>query len=217
MTFYYGVEQGTQEWLELRKNRATCSNAYILCANGKNRSRYANYQHAVRTSPNGNDYAKRGHVLEYEIKEKLVRQFSEEGSQFRIITDCSFITHDDFPGAGYSPDAFLVDKDTGLFLIPIEIKCFNDIVERKIVKNGKRMKYFVRTNKHKKSCEGLKNVPFDLRMQFQMEMLMTDTEELLLVLYNPDAEEGVPVIKFHVVKREERYINRLRERILEKQ
>lgn len=213
LTFYYGIEQGTQEWLDLRADKATCSNAFSLGYHGKSFAKNANLQHAVRSTPNGNDYAERGHILEAEVKEKLEAEFNKEGSAFQIMS-CSFITHDDYPNAGYSPDAILVERATGKFYAPIEIKCFNDITERAI--KGGKFKKFVRTNKHKLCCESLKNVPFDYRMQFQMEMLMTDTNLLILVLYNPDAEEGVPVIKFHQVHREEKYINRIKERLLEK-
>lgn len=214
LTFYYGIEQGTQEWLELRSNRATCSNAFGLCYHGKNFAKNANLQHAIRTSPNGNEYAERGHALEAEVKERIISQFTQDGSQFDVVDDCSFITHDDYPNAGYSPDAILVDKETGEFFAPIEVKCFNDITERKV--QGTAMRKFIRTNKHKMCCEDPKKVPFEYRMQFQMEMLMTDTDLLLLVLYNPDAEPGVPVLKIHQIEREERYINRIRERLLEK-
>lgn len=213
LTFYYGIEQGTQEWLDLRADKATCSNAFDLCYHGKNFSKNANEQHALRSSPNGNEYAERGHVLEAEVKERIEKQFAVQGSQFDIL-NCSFITHDDYPNAGYSPDAILVDKESGEFIAPIEIKCFNDITERSI--QGSKLKKFVRTDKHKKCCEDLKNVPFEYRMQFQMEMLMTDTDTLLLVLYNPDAEPGVPTIKIHQVSRIEKYTNRIKERLLEK-
>lgn len=214
LTLWFGIEQGTQEWLELRADKATCSNAFGLCFHGKNFSKTANEQHALRTTPNGNQYAERGHVYENEVKEKIIEEFVNENSRFEVL-NCSFIMHDDYPNAGYSPDAILVDKATGEFYMPIEVKCFNDITERWIDKK-KGLKKFVRTNKHKKCCESLLNVPFEYRMQFQMEMLMTDTDTLLLVLYNPDAEQGVPVIKFHVVERDEVYINRIKERLLEK-
>ena len=98
--------------------------------------------------------------------------------------------------------------------MPVEVKCFNDITERSIP--GSELKKFVRTDKHKKCCEDFKNIPFEYRMQFQMEMLMTDTDNLILVLYNPDAEPGVPIIKFYQVSRDEVYTNRIKERLLEK-
>lgn len=37
LTLYFGIEQGTQEWLELRKGRVTCSNAQLLLTNGVKR------------------------------------------------------------------------------------------------------------------------------------------------------------------------------------
>ena len=30
LTFYFGIEQGSQEWLDLRADKVTCSNALTL-------------------------------------------------------------------------------------------------------------------------------------------------------------------------------------------
>lgn len=212
LTLWYGIEQGTQEWLDLRANRATCSNAFALCVHGKEYSKNVNLQHADRSSPNENKYAIRGHLLEAEIKERLVAELCNENSRFELL-DCSFITHDDYPDAGYSPDGILVDKETGELYAPIEIKCFNDITEQES-KDVKGLKTFKKPDKHKKSCEKLRGVPFKYRMQCQMEMLMTDTHLLLLVLYNPDAAPGVPVVQIHQVEREEIYCNKIKEGLL---
>lgn len=199
LTFYFGVEQGTQEWLDLRANRATCSNAGLLLDKGINAAIEANRQHASRSTVNGNQYAERGHVLEEEIRGLLKDHF--ESSGFKILT-CSFITHDDYPHAGYSPDGIIVDKD-GKFVAPLEVKCFNDVTERYDPKTYRKYKYW--SWKHKKACADWHTIPFGNRMQFQMEMLMTDTTELILVLYNPDAVDGVPKLKIHHVERNNEY------------
>lgn len=199
LTFYYGIEQGTQEWLDLRADRATCSNAAKVCEKGLKFAIEINRQHAARKTPNGNQYAERGHVLEDEVKERIDSFFDTEDLE---LVSCSFITHDDFPHAGYSPDWLVLNKKTGEFVAPIEIKCFNDKTERFVKKTGETVQ--VEKWKHKECCESVKNIPLKNRMQFEMEMLMTDTFQLLVILYNPDAEEGVPQFKMHVYTPEER-------------
>lgn len=199
LTFYYGIEQGTQEWLDLRANRATCSNAKAVCEKGVKYAIEINRQHAARKTPNGNQYAERGHVLEDEIKERIQQAFETEDLE---LVSCSFITNDDYPHAGYSPDWLIVNKWTGKFVAPIEIKCFNDKTERFDKKTGE-VKEFEKW-KHKECCEDVRNIPLENRMQFEMEMLMTETEELLVILYNPDAEEGVPQFKMHIYTPETR-------------
>lgn len=199
LTFYYGIEQGTQEWLDLRANRATCSNAQKVCEKGVKFAIEINRQHAARKTPNGNQYAMRGHVLEDEIKERLASFFNTEDLK---LVSCSFITNSNFPHAGYSPDWLVVDKNTGVFVAPIEIKCFMDETERVDYKTGETR--VIAKNKHKECCEDVHNIPLENRMQFEMEMLMTDTWQLLVILYNPDADEGVPQFKMHVYTPEER-------------
>lgn len=195
LTFYYGIEQGTQEWLELRADKVTCSNADVLCSHGKSFAKEVNRQHALRATPNGNRYAERGHVLEAEVMGLLEGQFNNE--HYELMT-CSFITNSDYPDAGYSPDGVIMDKETGKFIMPVEIKCFNDTVvtwdkeERQLVNNYKW--------KHADCCANIMNVPIENRLQFEMEMLITETKQLLVVLYNPDADtaKGIPVLKTHV-------------------
>lgn len=221
LTFYYGIEQGTQEWLDLRANRATCSNALKICEKGVKFAIEINRQHAARITPNGNQYAERGHVLEDEIKERIDSFFDTEHLE---LVSCSFITHDDYPHAGYSPDWLVLDKATGKFVAPIEIKCFMDKTERYNTKTGETV--IITKDKHKACCESVENIPLENRMQFEMEMLMTDTTELLVILYNPDAEEGVPQFKMHVYHPEQRvkadgskyylYRERLAQRLSEK-
>lgn len=201
LTFYYGIEQGTQEWLDLRADRATCSNADKVCQKGLKFAIEVNRQHAARKTPNGNQYAERGHALEDEIKERISSFFDTEELE---LVSCSFITHDDYPHAGYSPDWLVLEKATGKFVAPIEIKCFMDETERYDKKTGETKT--ISKDKHKACCESVRNIPIENRMQFEMEMLMTDTTQLMVILYNPDAdvENGVPQFKMHIYTPEER-------------
>lgn len=222
LTFYYGIEQGTQEWLDLRADKVTCSNALDLCFKGKKTAIERNRQHAERMTPNGNQYAERGHVLEDEVKKLLEENFNNEVHE---LLSCSFITNDDYPDAGYSPDAIILEKGTGKFIAPVEVKCFNDETERW----DKKQKTFVKqkSDKHALCCEDIANIPLENRMQFEMEMVMTETEKLLVVLYNPDAdiEAGVPKLKIWQYTPEEAvdengvpchvYQQRIKQRLLE--
>lgn len=223
LTFYYGVEQGTQAWLDLRSQLVTCSNSLALCYKGGEHAREINRQHAKRTTPNESKYTLRGHILEDEIREKLEEVFNNDTQE---LVSCSFITNEDYIGAGYSPDGIIRDKKTGEFIAPIEIKCFNDVTEnwnRKTHMYEKKV-----TNKHKSCCESVENIPLENRMQFEMEMLITETEQLVVVLYNPEAdiEHGVPILKIHTYTPEKfhdkdgnevyAYRERVKERLLGK-
>lgn len=192
LTFWYGIEQGTQEWLDFRKNYATCSNAGLLCDKGIKSAFECNRQHAARKTPNATEHTERGHELEAEVKEILGRYFNNDTQA--LIDDCSFITNSKYPRGGYSPDGIIIDLETQEFVAPVEVKCFNDWTWRDNGKGGKVKHY---SWKHKECCEDIKNVPYEIQMQFEMEMLMTDTNQLVVVFYNPDAEGDVPIIKIH--------------------
>lgn len=192
LTFWYGIEQGTQEWLDFRKNYATCSNALLICDKGVNAALECNRQHAARKTPNATEHTERGHELEADVKERLADYFNND--QHSLI-DCSFITNDMYPLGGYSPDGIIVERATQKFIAPVEVKCFNDWTLRPVPFSSRKEKHY--TWKHKLCCEDVKNIPLENRLQFEMEMLMTDTQQVLVVLYNPDAEEGVPVLHIH--------------------
>lgn len=209
ITFYFGIEQGTQEWLDLRKGRVTCSNAETLLTSGVNKCLQKNEDSANRLTPNGNSYAERGHVVEDEVREALNEQLRPSGFEVKTAT---FITNDKYPNAGYSPDGLIVKLGDDNWVkngingySPVEIKAYNDVV----VRNGKEVK----VNKHKKACENFEDVPFGARMQMQMEMMMCEADELVLVLANPDAEEGVPKVHIWRVERDEKIIEKIKEKL----
>ena len=227
LTLYFGIEQGTQEWLELRRGRITCSNAYKLLTNGFKTALAENDRAADYIRPNGNEYAERGHAIEYEMREELNEKLSE--SNLKLET-CTFITNKKYQLAGYSPDGLIVhldDKDwvkAGGF-IPVEFKAYNDVVVRKNDANRPSNPYHIKKNegeyvikeymkegelvadvyvgKHEKACKDLEKVPIEARCQMQMEMLMCDAKEMFLVLANPDAKEGVPRVHIHHIDKDD--------------
>lgn len=204
LTFYFGIEQGTQEWLNLRKGKVTCSNAMRLLASGVNACLDENKRAAERISPNGNSYAERGHVIEAESKEAFNRYIAPMNLR---IMDCTFVTNSDYPNAGYSPDGLcceLNDDDPCAF-IPLECKAYNDYVER----NGKTV--FV--GKHLKAVESLDNVPLSARMQCQMEMMIMEADHVILMLSNPDCDDKSKAVKLWTIDRDEEVIARLQEKL----
>lgn len=208
LTFWFGVEQGTQEWLELRKGRITCSNAATLMARGKNFCLQANEDAADRITPNGNNYAERGHVIENETRDNLNAFLQPFG--LKLVT-CAFITNSDYPDAGYSPDGLIVPLDVDDWtkeenFIPAEFKAYNDVVVRQ--KEGGE-KVLVHKNKHHKAVNDFDEVPVEARAQCQMEMLITEADKLCLVLANPDAENEDEKVKVWWVDKDEKFQNRL--------
>lgn len=208
LTFYFGIEQGSQEWLDLRADKVTCSNALTLLTRGKNFCKEANLLSAKRMTPNGNSYAERGHVIEDEMREEFNEQLKKFG--YKLVT-CTFITHDDYPEAGYSPDGLIVPLDMENWwehdeFIPAEFKAYNDVTMRQ---NEKGEMVEVRTDKHAKAAKNFEEVPLVARCQCQMEMLMTDAKQLCLLLANPDAREGEPKTKVWWVERDEKVCQRL--------
>lgn len=209
LTFYFGIEQGTQEWLELRKGRVTCSNALTLLQRGKNFCLEANDLAARRTSPNGNTYAERGHVIEYETREELNAFLQPLG--LKLVT-CTFITNDDYPNAGYSPDGLIVPLNVvdwwnydGAF-IPAEFKAYNDVTIRQD-SEGNKIK--VRTDKHLKATKDKGEIPTVAQAQCQMEMLIMEANQVCLVLSNPDAVKGEDRVKMWWIDRDEKICSRL--------
>lgn len=208
LTFYFGIEQGTQEWLELRKGRVTCSNALTLLQRGKNFCLEANDLAADRTTPNGNNYAERGHIIEYETREEL-NAFLQP-LNLKLAT-CTFITNDDYPNAGYSPDGLIVPLNVvdwwnyGSF-IPAEFKAYNDVTIRQD-SDGNKIK--VRTDKHLKATLDKDAIPTVAQAQCQMEMLIMEVNQVCLVLANPDADRDEDRVKTWWIDRNEKICSRL--------
>lgn len=105
--FHDNIEQGTEEWLELRKNKVTGSMAlpFLKTKNPKY------YEFPKDYGFTGNKYTRRGHRLEPEAIE-LYEQI--RGVK---VKHTGFVTNDLYPGAGYSPDGYLDDRT-------IEVKSF---------------------------------------------------------------------------------------------
>lgn len=192
ITVYDNIVQGSQEWLDLRKNRITCSNALLLLEKGQQACLAANADAASRITPNGNFYAERGHVLENEVRDAFNAQLKNDN--FSLV-EAGMLVNSKYPNAGYSPDGLVLSNDavdTTDFDAIIEIKAYNDIV----IRNGEK----VLVGKHAKACESYDNVPLGARCQIQMELLISEAPMCYLILTNPDAEAPTPRVKIYEVK-----------------
>lgn len=195
LTFYYDLVQGTQEWLELRMGKVTCSNALMLMNKGKNACIEANRLASIRITPNGNFYAERGHVIEHDLKEAYNAELKESGL---TLAECGFITNSDYPDAGYSPDGLICPilsdgcVDTDDIQALAEFKAYNDIVIRN---EGTPQEEKVLTGKHRLACKDILKVPPQAIAQCNMAMLLTESDLVYLFLCNPDAAETDKMIK----------------------
>lgn len=114
----HDVEQGTEEWQELRRiHPFTGSGAAKVLRFG-----VIEYSKAITDGFKGNFYTKRGHILEDEAIELY------EAIHGRQVLRPGFVTNTHCPGCGYSPDGLdcLSILQPGAILL--EVKCFN--VER---------------------------------------------------------------------------------------
>ena len=223
--------QGSQEWLDARKGLITCSNAMLLIEKGKRACLIANEDAAERITPNGNFYAERGHALEHEIREEFNAQLATQGLELR---ESGILLNSDFPDAGYSTDGLVVPKNAPAenYLAIIEIKAYNDVVERTgelatIKRKLHEDEYIVGYNtvtkiakvyvgKHAKACQSYDNVPVVAQAQIQMELLISQAPKCYLILYNPDAEKNTPKTKSYLVYPDEKLQKILREKLSQK-
>lgn len=203
INIYFDLVQGTQEWLDVREGRITCSNALTLLNKGKNAALEANRLAANRITPNGNVFAERGHVIEHEMKDRYNNVLKSNGL---VLVDCGFITNDKLPNAGYSPDGLICTIENGQPNIEdiaslAEFKAYNDVIYKdkygniRSAEETKPGDTIVPTFKHRKACFDILSVPPQAIAQCNMAMLITETESVYLFLCNPDAAETDKVIE----------------------
>lgn len=105
----HDCEQRSDEWFELRKNKVTGSNAYILLKNGLEEALDAN------NKPGGyqNRWMLRGQLLERDAIELYSKFYAVD------VLVPGFVTNDKYPNAGVSPDGIAGD-------VLVEVKAFNN-------------------------------------------------------------------------------------------
>lgn len=127
MIIYRGVEQGSQEWLDMRLGLITCSEIKTIRADGVGAQTYINglaYERITGESSSvfaGNAWTERGHELEPVARELYQSKTGLE------VEEVSFIRNLDF---GYSPDGII--GDDGL----LEIKAKQPTDQIAILRSG---------------------------------------------------------------------------------
>jgi hypothetical protein len=144
MITIHKVEQGTPEWLELRAGKHTGSSAYRLLRGYTDPPQESTF--------GGNFWTKRGHILEDEALELY------EAITKQTVTRPGFVTNENWPLCGYSPDALTDD-------FVVEVKCFSD-------------------KRHMKLYNG--DIPLTVMAQIYFGMLICERKAARLVIYNPD-------------------------------
>jgi len=121
----HDIEQGTEEWFEIRKGKLTASNAQAISANGKGLQTYVkNIVLSIFTeneSYQGSDM-KRGHELEPIARTKY------EFEKNVTVKEVGFIEYS--KEVGYSPDGLVGEE--GL----VEIKARNNSIHLDLLMNG---------------------------------------------------------------------------------
>lgn len=176
MITLHQVEQGSDEWLELRSKLYTGSNADKLLAHASKTKVIdgisSGYALAEITGFTGNFYTRRGHLLEDEAIE--LYQEITEGVGVRVDGKrVGFVTNSRYPGCGYSPDDIYPSRT-------IECKAFEE-------------------SKHLAMLKG--DIPLKVLAQCHFGMLICEKKICDLLVYNPnlDADQalGIITIKFN--------------------
>lgn len=162
------MEQGTPEWLEVRKGKMTASNAQAIGNNGKGLKTYIKKITAQKTL-NGKDEFSNGHTERgHELEEQARSLYELETEQ--TVKQVGFIEHSEYIGC--SPDG-LVGEDGGL-----EVKCldylafFEHLLERE---NAIDSKYI---------------------WQIQMNLLITGRKWWDYLAYYPDYKKPLFIYRF---------------------
>ncbi len=170
MTIWPDMDQGSEDWFRARKGRLTASQmAKVITPTGKLSSQWEKL--AIRLAgecvkPNeipaflGNIHTDRGHEME-----PVAREWFAEWSGLDVRT-VGFVTKDDNPVLGCSPDALIYKKDKPV--CGLEIKC-------PLIENHALYHY-----------EG--GVPEQYRAQVHGSMVVTGLREWWFVSYNEGTE-----------------------------
>lgn len=170
MKIYDKIEQGTEEWFEIRKWKMTASHACEIGNAGKGLQTYC--KEVVRKSISSNTenwsnkHTERGNELE-----PIARQIYELENGVSV-EQVGFIEYDEFVGC--SPDG-LIGEDGGL-----EIKCPDDKEYFEYLLNGEEA------------------IDSKYIWQVQMNLLVTGRKYWSLAIYNPNFEKSMLVFRIEI-------------------
>ena len=177
MKIYNDLEQGTEEWHTVRLGKFTASDAYAIASNGKGLETLCFEKVAeIKTGKTKESYTN-GDIDRGKELESLARS-SYEVETGIVATQVGFIEEDE--RVGCSPDGLV--EDNGL----VEIKCKSDSNYVKYLYDGK--------------------IDPAHEWQMQMQMLITGRKWVDYVVFNPNFEKTVSIVR---VKRNEESIKAL--------
>lgn len=166
MKIIKNIEQGTDEWFDLRKGRLTASNAQTIAANGKGLETYIYQILAEKYSNHRDEYTNKDIERGRELEAAARMTYEIENSE---VEEVAMVARGRYVGC--SPDG-LVGKDGGL-----EIKCVNDVNFVKILINGESA------------------IDKRFRWQCQMCLLVTGRNWWDLAIYNPNFDKNLLVFR----------------------
>lgn len=166
----HNLEQGSKEWVEVRKLKMTASNATAIGANGAGLETYildlvSQYLSSAEKEHYSNEHIERGNELEAEAR--TVYEL-ETGNKVQQV---GFVIFDEYTGC--SPDGLI--GDDGL----IEIKCKAD------------------KGHLKQLIEGEKAIESSYKNQIQMQLYVTGRKWCDFVCYNPNFQKHTFVYRIY--------------------
>jgi putative phage-type endonuclease len=160
------IDQRSDEWFEIRRGKMTASNAQAISANSKGLETYIIGLLAEKYSNNREHYTNGDMDRGVELEEAARMTYELE---YEKVEEVGFIEMDEH--CGCSPDG-LVGEDGG-----VEIKCVNDV------------------NFFKLMVDGEKAIESKYKWQVQMCMLVSGRKWWDLVVYNPNFEKNLIVVR----------------------
>jgi hypothetical protein len=165
MITVHQVEQGTEEWQQLRADLYTGTGAdKLLSYSGQVKivnGVVSSYALSEITGFRGNFHTRRGHKLEDEALELYALITKHH------VSRPGFITNSKYPECGYSPDGLDDDLD-----LPLEVKAFEE---------SKHMAMF-------NAKRPIGQIPLKVVSQVHFGQFIWEKKGARLIIYNPDLD-----------------------------
>jgi hypothetical protein len=169
MITIHDVKQGSETWHKLRREVAWTGSTVIHLLKGKVRPPEILFT---------NKWTERGKLFE---PQALLAYKMATGREY---TEVGFVTNDEYPTCGYSPDG--ISGDTLL-----EVKCFN----------GDRHRMLLR-----------EEIPAEVIAQIQFGMMVCELNEAQLIAYNPN-DSDANILYIIDIPRDEKIIANIKKRL----
>lgn len=160
----HNIEQGSPEWIEVRKGKMTASHAQAIGNVGKGLDTYIIELMAEFYSSGEKEKFTNGHIERGNELEPIAREVYELETGDKV-QKVGFIEYNEYVGC--SPDGLIGDNGG------IEIKCIDDV------------KYF------KHLINGESEIDSSHLWQIQMNLLITGRDYWKLLIYNPNFKKSM--------------------------